>query len=139
MSTGDYLRWVFTIIPSFCVTHGILWSANGQLILETRSEDVSENGVPIPEKLPEGLWDWYNLKGDAVILILHSILGMSVLLLIELEIINLLDWCPRVSLRKSKSRSKEGHVFIKDDDVIAEEERVARQKTRFDTFESDEE
>ena len=29
MSWGDNLRWVFTIIPSFCVTHGILWSASG--------------------------------------------------------------------------------------------------------------
>ena len=95
--------------------------------------------MPIPEKLPDGLWDWYNLKGDAVILILHSILGLFVLFLIEFEIVRIFYWCPRISLLSCKSRSKEGPVLIKDDDVIAEEERVARQKTRFDTFESDEE
>ena len=48
MHWGDSLRWFFTIIPSFCVTHGILWSASGQLVLDSRSEDVSPEGVPIP-------------------------------------------------------------------------------------------
>merc|ERR1719469_68564 len=33
MDAGDALRWVFTIVPSFCVTHSILWSASGELVL----------------------------------------------------------------------------------------------------------
>lgn len=82
--------------------------------------------MPIPRKLPEDTWDWYNLKGDAVVLILHSIVGTLVLLLIELDIKKLFNWCPRISLRSCKARSMEGPQLIKDDDVIAEEERVAK-------------
>ena len=29
MSVGDDLRWILCIVPSFCVTHGILWSSSG--------------------------------------------------------------------------------------------------------------
>ena len=33
MYAADLLRWVFTICPSFCVTHSIIWSASGSLIV----------------------------------------------------------------------------------------------------------
>lgn len=33
MPVGDWLRWVFTIFPSFCVAHGILFSASGSLLV----------------------------------------------------------------------------------------------------------
>lgn len=33
MSIGDPLRWVCCIFPPFCVTHGILFSASGTLLL----------------------------------------------------------------------------------------------------------
>mmetsp|Transcript_27016 Transcript_27016/g.36102 ORF Transcript_27016/g.36102 Transcript_27016/m.36102 type:complete len:110 (+) Transcript_27016:817-1146(+) len=67
-----------------------------------------------------------------MILILHFFIGMSILMLIELEVHHLFDWCPRVSLRSSKSGQKVGPVLIKDDDVIAEEARVALQRTDAD-------
>ena len=102
MNTGDKLRWVFTIIPSFCVTHGLLWSASGDLVLTTRQDDVSGNGVPIPRKLPSNIWAWYNLKGDAVALILHFFIGVIALACIELELHLLFDWCPRLSLRSCR-------------------------------------
>jgi ATP-binding cassette subfamily A (ABC1) protein 3 len=37
MVWGDALRWVCTIFPSYCVTHGILFSASGSLIVNSRN------------------------------------------------------------------------------------------------------
>ena len=48
MLWGDALRWTFTLVPSFCVTHGLLWSASGNLIRENRTEPTTQDGVPIP-------------------------------------------------------------------------------------------
>ena len=125
MVYGDALRWVFTIVPSFCVTHGILWSASGALIRTTRTDYTTEDGIPIPRKLPEDLWAWYNLKGDAVIMVAHFVFGMLVLWLIEMEVDQLFFWCPKVSCRSCNSRQRQGPVLVKDDDVIEEEKRVA--------------
>ena len=33
---GDILRWVFCIIPSYCVTHGIVFSASGSMLVKAR-------------------------------------------------------------------------------------------------------
>ena len=33
---GDILRWVFCCIPSFCVTHGIVFSASGSMLVKAR-------------------------------------------------------------------------------------------------------
>jgi len=38
MLAGDHLRWAFTIVPSYCVTHGIIWSANGDMVRTTRMD-----------------------------------------------------------------------------------------------------
>jgi hypothetical protein len=124
MAYGDALRWVFTIFPSFCVTHGILFSASGTLITDSRTEDTDE--IIIPRKIPTEIWDWYNLKGDATILCLHFVVGIIILALIELEVANLFDWCPKIGCRSRKNTLKEDDL-IKDDDVFAEEERVAMQ------------
>lgn len=36
MVAGDWLRWVFLIFPSYCVTHGILFAASGTLLVDSR-------------------------------------------------------------------------------------------------------
>ena len=33
---GDILRWVFCVIPSYCVTHGIVFSASGSMLVKAR-------------------------------------------------------------------------------------------------------
>ena len=81
--------------------------------------------MPIPRQLPASIWDWYNLKGDAAILVLHFVVGMAILMVIELEVHLLFEWCPRISMRSCREKEKVGPVLIKDDDVIAEEDRVA--------------
>jgi len=89
MKYGDALRWACTVIPSFCVTHGILFSASGTLLVDqrTQSSSSSSDTVVIPRQIPEEIWAWYNLKGDAAILVLHFVFGLVVLALIELEVV----------------------------------------------------
>ena len=59
-----------------------------------------------------------------MILLLHFVFGLIMLTLIELEVYNLFDWCPRVGFR-TEGAFRQGPRLIKDDDVIAEERRVA--------------
>lgn len=127
MPWGDRLRWVCTIFPTFCVTNGILFSASGVLILDARSEDTTADGVVIKNFIPENIWAWENLKGDAVILIIHFVLGITILALIELEVDLLFDWVPIPGCRFSGNRDRRGPGMVKDDDVIREEERVDMQ------------
>ena len=35
---GDTLRWVLCIFPTYCVTNGILWSADGDIVLLIRQQ-----------------------------------------------------------------------------------------------------
>lgn len=48
MNVADHLRWVFTIVPSYCVTHGILWSASSSIIRKTRLDADTGGDDPIP-------------------------------------------------------------------------------------------
>ena len=109
------------------MTNGILFSASGILILDARSEDTTADGVVIKNFIPENIWAWYNLKGDAMILIIHFVVGIIVLALIELEVDLLFDWVPIPGCRFSRNRDRRGPGMVKDDDVIREEERVALQ------------
>ena len=127
MEWGDALRWVFCVVPSFCVTHSIIWSSSGDLVRNTRIDATTSDGIPIPRQLPEPLWAWYNLKGDAIVLVAHFVLGIITLWLIEMEVDQLCYWIPRISVRNCKSRPRTGPVLVKDDDVIEEERRVDMQ------------
>ena len=127
MSIGDALRWTFTIIPSFCVSYGILFSASGNLITTSRAQNRTKDHVPIPRKIPDDIWAWYNLKGDAVILVAHFFIALFVLFLIEVEVQKLFSWMPKIRCRSRTTRERLGPVLVKDDDVIAEEKRVAGQ------------
>ena len=61
-----------------------------------------------------------------MMLLMHFVFGLIVLALIELEVYTLFDWCPRLRLR-SESRIIQSPKLVKDDDVTAEEKRVAAQ------------
>lgn len=132
MPYGDALRWVFCIFPSFCVTHGILFSASGILLVQSRNESTTDDGVIIPRKIPGNTWAWVNLKADAMFLIAHCIVGIFILTLIELEVWKHFYWCPAGGYASKGSLG--GPELIKDDDVIAEERRVARQDGDRETF-----
>ena len=114
---GDILRWVFCIVPSFPVTHGIVFSASGSMLVKTRSE---QPGTGRPE-IPSDLWAWFNMKGDAAALIAHFVLGIIIIILIECD---LFACCAKVTCRSVPPENEDIEL---DDDVVAEIERVARQ------------
>lgn len=41
---GDILRWVFCCIPSYCVTHGIVFSASGSMLVKARESQADGTG-----------------------------------------------------------------------------------------------
>ena len=146
MQWGDCLRWACTIFPTFCVTNGILFSAAGESITSSRVipkhidlpiplppilQPDDDDDVPIPRTIPTEIWNWWNLKGDAVMLCIHFLFSLCLLMMIELELYHLFDWCPRISCRSCKKKDRRGPELIKDDDVIAEEMRVAAQTGEF--------
>ena len=95
------MRWACTIFPTFCVAHGILFSASGTLLVQSRAELTTDDGQIIPRKIPSEIWAWYNLKGDCMILVAHFFFGVIMLTLIELEVVQFLDWCPRIGCKSS--------------------------------------
>ena len=130
MVAGDALRWVFCIFPSFCVTHGILFSASGKLLVDSRmvSGGKTDDDPPIiiPRSIPPEVWNWYNLRGDATFLIIHFFVGVILLAMIELDMFRTMaSVCPRYGCRAPTNRRE--FQLIKDDDVLREEDRVAMQ------------
>ena len=138
MPIGDALRWACCIFPNFCITHGILFSASGSLLVTSRSIDETDDDPPIiiPRKIPVDIWALYNLKGDAYILLLHFFLGMFLLMLIELEVYSYFDWMPFCGFRHDSGQRRRQPHLAKDEDVIAEEKRVENQTNDSDNWNS---
>lgn len=118
---GDILRWVFCVVPSFCVTHGLVFSSTGKALVDTRK---SSPGTGMPE-IPSDIWAWFNLKGDAAALIAHFFFGLVVIFLIECD---LFACCGRLTCRALPPENEDMEL---DDDVVAEIDRVANQDTEY--------
>ena len=75
----------------------------------------------IPRWWDPDTWSWYNLKFDAVALLMISLVSIIFLVLIEMEVKLLFDWMPRLAKKKAKIYRTEAVKLPKDDDVLAEE------------------
>jgi len=105
------------VIPSYCVTHGIIFSSSGAMLVKTRSE---QPGTGKPE-LPPELWAWYNMKGDAAALVAHFFVGVLIIVLIEVDVF---ACCSSLTCRSVPAEEEDLEL---DEDVVAEAERVAAQ------------
>lgn len=114
---GDILRWVFCAIPSFCVTHGLVFSSTGQILVDTRKNSEGTGR----DEIPSEIWAWFNLKGDAAALIAHFFIGLTIIFLIECDVFACLS---KVSCSKMPDENMDLEL---DEDVVAEIDRVARQ------------
>ena len=115
---GDILRWVFCVVPSYCVTHGLIFSANGEILVDTRKNSTDGTGR---STIPEDIWAWFNLKGDAAALIAHFVVGCLIIFLIECDLFRCLA---KITCRTVPAESEDLEL---DEDVVAEIERVGRQ------------
>ena len=111
---------MFCIVPSFCVTHGLVFSANGKILIQARANSPDGTGRPI---IPEDVWAWFNLKGDAAALIAHFVVGLLIIFLIECDIFSCF------SKMTCRAMPEEAADIELDDDVVKEIDRVARQGT----------
>ena len=118
---GDILRWVFCAIPSYCVTHGIVFSASGSMLVKARKEQADGTGG----ELPEDLWAWFNLKGDVAALLAHFVVGIIIIFLIECDVFACLS---KITCREVPPENENIEL---DDDVVAEMDRVARQDEHY--------
>jgi ABC-type multidrug transport system fused ATPase/permease subunit len=115
---GDILRWVFCVIPSYCVTHGLIFSSTGKILVDTRKNSPDGTGRP---EIPSDIWAWFNLKGDAVALVGHFVIGMLIIFLIECDVF---ACCSKLTCRAVPPENEDMEL---DEDVAAECERVAAQ------------
>jgi hypothetical protein len=96
-------------VPSYCVTHGIIFSSSNDLLTNAYGNDVNVE-----------LWAWINLKGDAACLVLHFVIGSLILIIIESDICS---GCSKFTFRSLPDAAGENEKLM-DNDVLAEEERV---------------
>ena len=84
---GDALRWILCIFPTYCLSNGILWSADGEIVLLIRQQ------YPDAKQLSSNLWAFGNLGGDAFFLCLHFVVDSAILIAIEYELFSCLkNW-----------------------------------------------
>ena len=105
-------------MPSFCVTHGLVFSSTGKILVDTRKSSADGTGRPT---IPTDIWAWFNLKGDAAALVAHFVIGLFIIFLIECDIFACLA---KLTCRSVPAENTDLEL---DEDVVAESERVARQ------------
>ena len=100
------------------MTHGLVFSSTGSILVETRKNSPDGTGRPV---IPEDVWAWFNLKGDAAALVGHFVIGLLIIFLIECDVFSCLG---KISCRSVPAENED---LEQDEDVVAEAERVARQ------------
>ena len=100
------------------MTHGLVFSSTGSILVETRKNSPDGTGRPT---IPEDVWAWFNLKGDAAALVGHFVIGLLIIFLIECDVFSCLG---KISCRSVPAENED---LEQDEDVVAESERVARQ------------
>ena len=116
---GDSLRWWACLVPSYPVTHAVLFGSLGDTLSEVR-----EKHRFLKHHLPEisaDPWVFQNLAGDTTVLILHFIIGTLMLILIEADVFKKLK---KFTFKKVPERKQN---MVLDEDVLTEEERVRKQ------------
>lgn len=107
---GNQLRWWFCLVPSYCVTHGIIFSSSSSLIVQAQPNFNTD------------IWAWTNLKGDAACLVAHFFFGILFLIVVETDIFACLSKLTVWGI------PAENTGLLLDEDVLAEEDRVRNQK-----------
>lgn len=97
-------------MPSYCVTHGIIFSSSSSLIVQAQPDFNTD------------LWAWTNLKGDAACLVAHFFFGILFLTIVETDVFSCLA---KITVWPIPTQKTD---LVLDDDVIAEEDRVRNQK-----------
>ena len=115
------MRWWFTPIPTFCVGQGIVFSSTVNLL------EISRNGLIAAgydvSPLNGDIYAMANLSGNYVIMLCTAVVCTLLLILIEADIFQM---CAKLTFRSVPAPRTAADLDL-DDDVLAEEERLAKQ------------
>jgi len=117
---GDKMKWWFIWIPSFCVGEGITFSSTYQELNLARIGINSAPGFNV-NMVNTDVYAWVNLSSNYAVMAGISVVSLLLLWLIES---GLLRCCANFSIRFVPDSTRD---FELDDDVVAEEERLALQ------------
>lgn len=106
---GDILTWVLKILPSYCLNNSIVFAA-GKSTLRMLRKDLNVDN-----------FNYQNMGGDLILLGAHFVLWTIVLIALESGVFN----CLRTCCTKRGSDLIPNTDLELDDDVVAEEQRVA--------------
>jgi ATP-binding cassette subfamily A (ABC1) protein 3 len=112
LEVGIILRWVFKIVPSFCLTDTILYDSSKTRLFLIR-----------PQLKKDSDFDMTLLGGNILLLCMHFLIWIFMLLLIENGVFNCFAQMINI-LRKNRIAPKKEEELDQDEDVIMEEKRV---------------
>lgn len=109
---GDALMWVFKLIPTYCLTEGIMYESTKATLFLIR-----------PELNKSSNFDITLLGGNVLVLCLHFIFWTFILFLIEM---GAFGWINKIvaALGKNQIPPKDDATLALDDHVIEEEKRI---------------
>ena len=118
---GDSMRWWFTFIPTYCVGHGIVWSSTWELLNVSRNGliNLNNNKYGLSPINPD-IYAFANLTGDYTIMLAMGVFCTALLFIIEADIF---QCCAKFSVYSNPEPRDDLDL---DEDVIAEEERLAQ-------------
>mgnify|MGYP000927904105 CR=1 len=119
---GDSLRWWFTPIPTFCIGEGIVFASTYQLLDVTRNGYIVRNPDEDIKPINTDVYALENLGGNYLIMVVTGLVGVILLVFIEADIF---QCCSNFSLQRVPA---ERHDLDLDEDVLAEEERLSKQR-----------
>lgn len=118
---GDSMRWWFTPIPTYCVGEGIIFASTVDLLSISRKGIKLMNPDTDFNTIDTDITSLANLGGNYCIMIATGIFFGLMLVVIEADIF---QTCSKFSFESLPSPRDDLDL---DDDVVAEEERLAAQ------------
>ena len=94
--TGDSLRYAFTIVPTYCVGHGLIAGAISSSLSQLRGAYIAEETLKGEETLPEISSDAYaleNVGGDILMMLVIAAFCTLVLFVVEADIFQCCSRC----------------------------------------------
>jgi len=114
------MRWWFTPLPTFCVGQGIVFSSTYNLLDIARTGLIAEGFDVNP--VNTDVYALTNIGGMYVIMVCTSAVCFALLVVMEADIF---QSCAKLSVQKVPASAIDEKDM--DDDVLAEEERLAKQ------------
>lgn len=117
---GDSMRWWFTFVPTYCVGHGIVWSATWEAINTIRDAVIKGENKYNLDPINPDIYAFANISGDYFMMLFMAVFCTCLLVLIEADIF---QSCSKFSVYANPEPREDLDL---DDDVEDEHERLSQ-------------